>query len=132
MSVAIINIPVSRKVYKRLERVAAHLAQPVATVLNETLLTILPEENDIPDGVRREVDALSILTTEELHQVANSEMSMEDQIAIEQLLYWQNMRSLTQREVEKLEKLRSEYGRVLLRKARSFALLAERGQPMPF
>jgi hypothetical protein len=42
------------------------------------------------------------------------------------------MRSLTHREAEKLEKLRTEYGRVLVRKARAFALLAERGQPMPF
>lgn len=132
MVTAVINVPVSLEVYGRLERVAAHLAQPIETVLDETLRTILPTENVIPTAVQREIAALSTLTTEELHQVADSEMSNEDQAVLEQLLYWQNMRSLTQRELAKLEKLRAEYGRVLVRKARAFALLAERGQPMPF
>ena len=40
--------------------------------------------------------------------------------------------TLTQRETEKLDKLCAEYGRVLVRKARAFALLAERDQSMPF
>ncbi|MCE7981062.1 MAG: hypothetical protein DYG89_07720 [Caldilinea sp. CFX5] len=132
MSTAVINVPISLEVYGRLERVAAHLAQPIETVLDETLRTILPTETGIPTTLQREIAALSTLTTEELHQVAGSEMSSEDQVAIEQLLYWQNMRSLTQRELAKLEKLRTEYGRVLVRKARAFALLAERGQPAPF
>jgi hypothetical protein len=132
MSTATVTMPVSKEAYERLERVAAYLAQPVDRVLDETLRTILPTENSIPTAIQREVDALPTLTTEELHQVADSEMSSDDQAAIEQLLYWQNMRSLTHREAEKLEKLRTEYGRVLVRKARAFALLAERGQPMPF
>ena len=132
MSTATVTMPVSKEAYERLARVAAYLEQPVETVLDETLRTILPTENNIPTAIQREVDALPTLTTEELHQVADSEMSSDDQAAIEQLLYWQNMRSLTQREAEKLEKLRTEYGRVLVRKARAFALLAERGQPMPF
>lgn len=132
MSTSAIHVRISRDVYQQLERVATYLAQPVETVLDETLRTILPTENGIPAAVQREVAALATLTNEELQQVAASEMSSEDQAAIEQLLYWQNVRPLTKQETTKLEKLRGEYGRVLLRKARAFAFLAERGQPMPF
>lgn len=132
MSAAAISVPVSPEIYERLERVAAHLEQPVETVLNETLRVILPAEDGIPLAVQREVDTLPLLTTEELHEVAQSEMSVTDQAAIEDLLHFQNLRPLTQREIAKLEKMRREYGRILLRKARAFALLAERGQPVSF
>lgn len=131
MSTAVISVAVSREIYDRLERVAAHLEQPVETVLNETLRAVLPHEYGIPAAIQNEVEALAELTIDELREVAVSEMKLDDQTTLEELLQVQNLRPLTQSEVAKLEKLRSEYGRVLLHKARAFALLAERGHPMP-
>lgn len=131
MSTVVINVPVSREVYERLEKIAERVEQPVATVLNETLRAVLPHEYGIPAAIQNEVEALAELTIDELRKVAFSEMKLDDQTSLEELLQVQNLRPLTQSEVVKLEKLRSEYGRVLLRKARAFALLAERGYPMP-
>jgi len=47
------------------------------------------------------------------------------------LLDLQSMRPLTGEEAARLKALRAEYGRVLLRKACAFALLVERGEPLP-
>lgn len=132
MSITVINVPVSQEVYERLKKIAARVEQPVETILDETLRAILPREDEIPPTVQHEVEALTRLTVEELREVAGSEMNLDDQAALEELLDIQNLRSLTQREIVNLDKLRSEYGRIFLRKARAFALLAERGQPMPF
>ena len=132
MSTTVINVPVSQEVYERLEKIAARVEQPVETVLDETLRAVLPREDGIPTTVQHEVEALPRLTVEELREVAGSEMNLDDQAALEELLDIQNLRTLTQREIANLDQLRSEYGRILLRKARAFALLAERGQPMPF
>lgn len=132
MSTTVINVPVSQEVYERLEKIAARVEQPVETVLDETLRAVLPREDGIPTTVQHEVEALPRLTVEELREVAGSEMNLDDQAALEELLDIQNLRPLTQREIANLDQLRSEYGRILLRKARAFALLAERGQPMPF
>jgi hypothetical protein len=132
MSAVIVSVPVPEELYHRLERAAARLEKPVETVLTETLQAVLPGEDEIPADIRCELVSLAALETEELRQIANSEMTADDQAALEQLLDLQNMRPLNAGESAKLETLRIEYGRILVRKARAFALLVERGQPMLF
>jgi hypothetical protein len=91
--------------------------------------------DEIPNHIQAEVAGLDKLETADLYEVAESQMADADQDALEYLLdvhaiaKWHAARPLTNEEAVRLESLRLEYGRVLLRKARAFALLAERGQP---
>ena len=55
-------------------------------------------------------------------------MSVETQNALDDLLDMQSARSLTGDETAQLDSLRREYERLLLRKARAFAMLAEKYQ----
>jgi len=75
-------------------------------------------------------DQLTLLPTVALRQVAHEVMCDADQVAIEQLVDWQGIRPLSAAEQQQLASLQTAYERILLRKARAHALLAERGQPL--
>ncbi len=131
MSTAVVQVPVSVDLYQRLVQAAGHQAKSVETLLSETLQVTLPTAEDIPTALRVEIDGLDALSNKRLHQIAHANMEDEDARELDQLLDWQNMRQLTVQEQEKLATLQANYGRILLRKARAFAILAERGIPLP-
>lgn len=124
-----VSVDIPQSLYQRLEQASAHLRKPVQEVLNETLQAALPPIEEIPEAIRSEVSALDSLEVAALEKVAESAMPHDDQQAMDHLLDLQRMRSLDDGEMARLETLRVEYGRILLRKARAFALLAERGVP---
>lgn len=128
MTTSTINVPVTYDLYQRLKQAARWQDKSVETVLSETLNSALPTQDSIPPAVYQEIDELASLPTEALLQVAQEVMSSVDQAAIEQLVDWQAIRELTTDEHQRLAHLQMEYERILLRKARAFALLAERGQ----
>lgn len=124
-----VNVPVTHELYQRLKQAARWQDKSVETVLSETLNSALPTQDSIPMAVYQDLDELASLPTETLLQVAHEVMGNVDQAAIEQLVDWQAIRELTVDEQQRLARLQVEYERILLRKARAFALLAERGQP---
>jgi hypothetical protein len=123
-----VNIPQS--LYQRLEQAANRLQKPVESLLVETLQAALPTMDEIPPYIQAEVAALDNLGEAALREITLSEMVSKDQEALEQLLDLQTLRPLTEVEESRLSELRIEYGRILLRKARAFALLAERGHSL--
>jgi lipoate-protein ligase A len=126
-----VAIDIPQTLYSRLEKVAARMHKPVPVLLAETLQAALPQfEEEVPESIRAEVATLADLDEVALRELAISEMADEEQQALEQLLDLQSMRLLSDEELARLEALRLEYGRILLRKARAFALLAERDVPM--
>jgi hypothetical protein len=125
-----VSVNVPQPLYRRLEQAAARLQKPVQEYLAETLQATLPVTDQLPENIQLEVAALEKLGGPELEVIAESSMAPVDQEAFEQLLDLQSMRSLSAVELAQLEALRAEYGRVLLLKARAFALLAERGSPL--
>lgn len=131
MTIAVVHVPLPVDIYRRLEQVAVRQKKSVETVLSETLQVALPTPDEIPLAIQQEIDKLDLFTNTSLRQIALSDMRNEDASALDQLLDWQNMRPLTEKEEVKLTALQTEYGRILLRKARAFALLAERGSPLP-
>ena len=67
----------------------------------------------------------------ELWTIAQSQMSRAEQARLSDLSAQQTSRALTTDEEKQLEALRSEYGRITLRKARAYALLSLRsGRPL--
>jgi hypothetical protein len=125
-----VAVQIPQPLYHRLEQVAARLQKPVENLLVETLQAALPIADEIPETIRAKVVLLDALDTVKLQEIAESEMTLDNQRALENLLELQNIRPLTEAEAVQLDALRTEYGRILLYKARAFALLAERGQPL--
>lgn len=124
-SLVIVHLP--QAIYHRLEQVAARLKKPVDAVLAETLDAALPTDQEgLPSELLAEIRAVEQLDQSGLKQVVNTEMSAEAQNALDDLLDMQSARSLTADETTQLDSLRREYERLLLRKARAFALLAEK------
>jgi hypothetical protein len=130
MTTGSVAVKIPQSLYHRLEQVAARLQKPVENLLADTLEATLSAADEIPDHIQAEIASLDDLTDTSLREVAESEMALKDQQAFEQLLDLQGIRSLTDEEATQLAGLRTEYGRVLLRKARAFALLTERNQPL--
>jgi len=131
MTVASVTVQIPQPLYHRLEYAAARLQKPVEDLLAETLQAALPPADEISASIQAEIATLDDFDDAELRDVTESEMALRDQQALDHLLDLQSMRPLTDDEAAHLEKLRTDYGRILLRKARAFALLAERGQPLP-
>ena len=131
MTVSSVTVQIPQSLYHRLERAAARLQKPVEDLLAETLQATLPLTDEIPASIQAELVAMDNLGRSDLWEIAESEMAAKDQEAIDYLLDLQSMQALTGEEAVRLEQLRVEYGRILLRKARAFALLAERGEPLP-
>lgn len=129
MTTSTVNVPVAYELYQRLKQAARWQDKSVEVVLSETLDSVLPAQASIPLTISEELNELASLPTAILLQVAHEVMSDADQAAIEQLVDWQAIRVLTDAEQQRLASLQAEYERILLRKARAFALLAERGQP---
>lgn len=130
MATILVSVNIPQSLYERLEQTANRLQKPVENLLVETLQAALPVMEEIPPHIQAEVASLDSLDETALREIALSEMASEDQEALEQLLDLQVLQPLTPVEEIRLTELRTEYGRILLRKARAFALLAERGQPL--
>lgn len=130
MTIDSVAIQIPQPLYHRLEQAAVRLQKPVENLLVETLQAALPATDQIPESIQAEVAALDNLDNETLQNVAASQMSLESQQDFEDLLTQQSTQPLTPNEIAQLATLRTEYGRILLRKARAFALLAERGHPL--
>ena len=129
MTTNTVAVQIPQSLYHRLEQAAIKLQKPVENLLVETLQAALSTVDEIPEQIRVNIATLDNLDEAALREVAASEMTPPDQELIEQLLDVQGQRPLSDDEAEQLNRLRNEYGRVLLRKARAFALLAEPSFP---
>jgi hypothetical protein len=130
MTVQRVVLQLPSPLYRRASHAASVLQQPLEETLIRTLDTALPPLDEVPAGIRAEVDALGTLSDDALWEIAQSTMPTQQQEQLDILLDTQSIRSLTADEAAELENLRVEYGRILLRKARAYALLSERGHPL--
>ncbi len=128
MTMASVAVRIPQPLYHHLEQVAVRLQKPVEKLVVETLQAALPETTKVPDHIQAEIAALDRFDEATLHEIATGEMAVKDQQSLEYILDLQTIRPLTDEEANRLDTLRTEYGRILLRKARAFALLAERNQ----
>jgi len=115
------------ELYQRAKRTAETLEQPLEQVLIETLDTALPPAAELPTEIRSDLAALATFSDDDLWLVTQRGMTAEQEAHLADLLELQNAGTLTLEQLEQLDALRVAYSRALLRKARAFALLAERG-----
>jgi hypothetical protein len=126
-----VTLHLSETTIKRARQAADVLQRPLEDVLTTMLDATLPDMEDAPADMQAELARMTWLSSEALWDIAKSYMVEEEQEQLFGLSELQAQRELTRSEAERLEKLRREYGRVTLRKARAYALLSLRGgQPL--
>lgn len=127
MTVQNITLPLSETIVHRARQAAAALQKPVEEVLAATLSAALPDLEDAPPSLRPELARMTWLSDEALWAVAESAMPVGRQEQFRYLAEIQSQRTLSKAEEETLASLRQEYGRLMLCKARAYALLSMRG-----
>jgi hypothetical protein len=131
MSANSITLKLSDSVYQRARRAATLLNRSIEDVLESTLNTTLPEVDDAPSDLAADLAELPTLSDVDLWHVARRQMKAEREVLLHDLLDEQAERPLTLEEAHQLEELRHEAGRLMLLKSQAYALLHQRGYPVP-
>ncbi|MEZ4637534.1 MAG: hypothetical protein R2873_19200 [Caldilineaceae bacterium] len=126
-----VTVTLPDSVYLRVKETAQAASVSVEEVLAASIMRSLPAvEDDMPEAMRRELIALSILSDEELNDIAHAQMDMSAQQRLEQLTTEQKTRDLSSVEQQELDELFVHAQNFMLRKAESFRLLSLRGFPV--
>ncbi len=86
MSETTVTVQIPQPLYHRLEQTATRLQKPVKDFLADTLQAVLPPTEDIPADIQAELAALNDLDETALHNVAGSEMALDEQQSLDYLL----------------------------------------------
>jgi hypothetical protein len=124
-----LNLP--DPVYRRARRAAMLLNRSIEEVLESTLNTTLPAIDDAPADLAADLAGLPILADADLWQVARRHMESEREALLHNLLDTQAARQLTPDEARQMEDLRRQAGQLTLLKSQAYALLYQRGYPVP-
>jgi len=126
-----VTLQLPERLYRRAHRVAKTSQQSLEETLIRVLDTALPPmEADLAE-LQREMQVMAKADDETLLRTAGQMMPAEDQRRMHELLDIQSVRPLTPEERDELSELISEYSRLTLLKAKAYALLAQRGHPLP-
>lgn len=90
-----------------------------------------PSLDDVPADLRDDLRGLQLLDDDALWAVARSRLASTQQVRLEVLLARHSAGVLTEAEEEELARLGEETDRLTLRKAQAYALLHQRGFPLP-
>ena len=116
---------------ERAQRAAQALQQPVDELLLQTLDATLPQLDDVPPEMAADMAELPAMDDDALWHIARSTIAPEHQEQLQDLMDTQQNRPLTPDQAAQLDTIRREIGRQTLLKAQAFALLSQRGYPVP-
>ena len=126
-----ITVELPDNLYRSVKQLSRTMNQPVADILLDSLTHTLPPLDDVPPEEADALARLSLLNDADLWRVAQSNLSPQKQMKLESLLTEQSMGKLNDGQQEQLTTLQSEYGRLLVRQAHAWLLLARRGYKVP-
>jgi len=128
MSTESVRMEMPGTLYRRAQHAAQMLKQPLEQLLIKTLDTALPLEDETSvDELRADAIALRALSEDALWLESQHTLTTDQEAQLHALLEAQNAGALSREQETQLSELRREYTRVMSRKARTFAVLAERG-----
>ncbi len=126
-----ITVELPDNLYRSVKQLSRTMNQPVADILLESLTHTLPPLDDVPPEEAEALARLSLLNDADLWRVAQSNLSPKKQTKLETLLTEQSMGKINDEQQEQLASLQNEYGRLLVRQAHAWLLLARRGYKVP-
>jgi hypothetical protein len=122
------QITLSEHLLTRLNQLASRQQQPIESILADRLFTALDDELDqLPTREQAELRALHHLSDDALRFIVAEQMRPEDQERLTQLMERNSQRALSQLELETLIALVERGDQLMLRKAETAAILAQRG-----
>jgi hypothetical protein len=131
MTVSTVAAPVPAPLYQRIERLAKATRRSVPETLASALAAALPPAPDLPQALADELAGLHWLSDAGLRKAIQPTFSRAQQERLGELNVAEDERQLTAAEEAERTQLLAEYQRSLLRRAEAFAILAQRGYPVP-
>ena len=120
-----VNLP--GPLYERLARRATRAHRTVEAELVDAVATVLDEPGELPADMAEAISALHLLEDADLWRAARQSLAAERATEIEELHQKRQSEGLSASEAEVLATLMKEYTRTMLVRARSAALLKQRG-----
>lgn len=127
MTLQTVTLTMPESIFRRVKRSAEVLRRPPEEIIVEALNVALPRVDDVPAEMTEELAAMRSLPDGKLWEIARSMMPARTQARLRTLSTAQRERALAPAELQKLDALLQEHGRIMLRKAQAYALLHERG-----
>ena len=113
--------------YERLAKRATKAHRTIEAELVDAVATLPDESDELPVDMAEAIAALHLLADEELWRAARQSLAPEKASEIEELHHKRQRDGLSASEIEALAMLMKEYTRIMLVRARSAALLKQRG-----
>ncbi len=126
-----VTLKVPTSVYELAEATARVKSQPIEQVLAEVLAAATPLVDDLPPDLQAEFGSLAELSDEALWEVARANLATGKRREYDRLLELNSAGNLSAEDRSRLEALRLESERLMLRKAHAYALLKWRGYSLP-
>ncbi len=117
--------------YRLAHRMAEATGQSLETVLQHSIAQALPPLDDVPPEEVEDLAALSLLDDAALWREAEQVMNEASQTELHELLDRQGAGELSPVEQTRLQALMDLYGKLMVRKAHAWLLLARRGYRVP-
>lgn len=126
-----ITLKLPEPLYRSARQVAEATEQPLETLLTDGIARMLPPLDDVSPAEAAELAKLASLDDTSLWQEARATMNPAEQAMMHELLDRQGASELTPADHARLQDLLEVYGRLMVRKAHAYLLLARRGYRVP-
>jgi hypothetical protein len=127
MSGQAVTVSLPSPLYERLARRAQRTHRTVEAEIVDAVATLPDEPDELPADMAEAIAALHLLGDEDLWRAAGQRLAGEKADRIEELHLQRQREGLSPSESEALATLMNEYARIMLVRARSAALLKQRG-----
>jgi hypothetical protein len=126
-----VTVDVPEILFRRIERTAKGLNQPMSQALLKIVESNLPSLDKVPAQYRTELEAMESWTDQQLWRVARETIPDRTQVELNELLWRNKADALNSAEQARLDELHHESDRLMLRKSYALALLKWRGNQVP-
>jgi hypothetical protein len=131
MTLQTITLRLPEPLYRTVRQMAQVVRQPIETILQDSLTHVLPPLDDVGPDEAVELARLALLNDATLWREARALMTPSEQAEMQALLDRQGDGTLRPEEQRRLQELMRLYGRLTVRKAHAYLLLARRGYRVP-
>jgi len=131
MATQTVTLKLPEPLYRSARQVAEATKQSVEDVLTDSIARMLPPLDDVSPEEAAELAKLASLDDASPWREARATMNPVEQAMMHELLDRQEGSELTPAEHARLQDLLDVYGRLMVRKAHAYLLLARRGYRVP-
>ena len=131
MTTHTITLKLPEPLYRSARQVAEATRRPLEAILTDSIARTLPPLDDVSPAEVAELAKLAGLDDASLWREARATMKPVEQAMMHESLDRQGASELTSAEHVRLQDLLDVYGRLMVRKAHAYLLLARRGYRVP-